>query len=93
MSLFDSQKIQLISMQIPKTVGAAFQSALEGAYGRGDVVRFDMRESKAYMNERRYPGGQLSNKRVLHGSFRFNGPEERFELPEARVADVGELGP
>ena len=81
MRLFNQQEIELISMHIPKTAGTSFRNILESVYGKSQVVRFDMRDSHAYMNERRYPGRRLPNKRVLHGHFKLYKLADRFELP------------
>lgn len=81
-----SNKIELVSIHIPKTAGTSFRNVLKGVYGRKSVIRFDIRSGGQKIEVERKPlkGSRLAdNIRVVHGHFRYKDLIELIEIDES----------
>jgi hypothetical protein len=78
-----SNKIELVSIHIPKTAGTSFRNVLKGVYGRKSVVRFDIRSGgkRIEIESKVFKGSKLSsNIKVIHGHFRYRDLSEMLEI-------------
>ncbi len=86
-SLFDkkrsNQKLELISIHIPKTAGTSFRNILKEVYGENGVVRLDipLYSQLVKINEQAYSSTKLPfGTRVVHGHFSLEQLKENFEI-------------
>lgn len=80
-----SNKIELVSIHIPKTAGTSFRNVLKAVYGKKSVVRFDIRSGgkKIEVEQKQLKTRKLSdNIRVIHGHFRYRDLVELVEIDE-----------
>ena len=78
-----TNKIELVSIHIPKTAGTSFRNVLKGVYGNKGVVRFDIRSGgrKIEVEGKQFKGSKLSsNVRVIHGHFRYKDLIDMVEI-------------
>jgi len=81
-----SNKIELVSIHIPKTAGTSFRNVLKGVYGKKSVIRFDIRSGgkKIEVEQKQLKGSKLAdNIRVIHGHFRYRDLVELVEIDES----------
>lgn len=78
-----SNKIELISIHIPKTAGTSFRNILKDTYGEDSVVRFDLvHKGKAIFVENK----ELSSKKlpshikIIHGHFYYSDLVEKLKI-------------
>ncbi|MEL6866383.1 MAG: sulfotransferase family 2 domain-containing protein [Bacteroidota bacterium] len=65
-------KVQLVSVHIPKTAGTSFRNILKQTYGEEGVIRLDINlgNEKIRVNQQAFEGKKLDKKvKVLHGHF------------------------
>ena len=73
-------KIELVSLHIPKTAGTSFRNILRKVYGKSHVARLDIRKD-IELNGKALRGNQLkSSIRVVHGHFSYRELSEQFEI-------------
>ena len=80
-----SNRIELISIHIPKTAGTSFRNVLKGVYGSKNVIRFDIRSGgkKIEVERKQIKGNKISdNIRVIHGHFRYKDLLELVDIAE-----------
>lgn len=80
-----ANRIELVSIHIPKTAGTSFRNVLKGVYGRKSVVRFDIRSGgrKIELERKAFTGSKLPAKvRVIHGHFRYRDLVDLLDIPE-----------
>lgn len=78
-------KIELISIHIPKTAGTSFRNILKEAYGDSSVARLDIEinDSIVKVNQEELKSKKLSSKiKVIHGHFNYLDLVERFDIPK-----------
>jgi len=78
-------KIQLVSLHIPKTAGTSFRNMLKSVYGDEAVARLDipLRGKQVKLNEEAYDERMISSSiKVVHGHF-----------SPAQIYDLFEVGP
>jgi len=81
-----SNKIELVSIHIPKTAGTSFRNVLKAVYGKKSVVRFDIRSGgkKIELEQKQLKGSKLpDNIKVIHGHFRYRDLVELLEIDES----------
>jgi len=67
-------KLELISLHIPKTAGTSFRNILKEAYGDDHVVRFDIHRDplRIRVEEKLLSRNKISREiRVIHGHFKY----------------------
>lgn len=78
-------KLELISIHIPKTAGTSFRNTLCEVYGHQEVVRLDIGlvRQETRIREQLYDAPQLPPEtRVLHGHFSIPLLKGRFDIPD-----------
>lgn len=78
-----NNRLELISLHIPKTAGTSFRNTLCEVYGTDEVVRLDieLESGVTKIREQIYTSRQLpSETKVIHGHFSLNLLENRFSL-------------
>ncbi len=67
-----SNKLELVSIHIPKTAGTSFRNTLKSVYGEASVARLDIHieNKKVRLNEKLYNDNHLDYEiKVIHGHF------------------------
>lgn len=80
-----TNKIELVSIHIPKTAGTSFRNVLKSTYGKKSVVRLDIRSGgkKIELEQKLLKGSKLpSSIKVIHGHFRYKDLVELFDISE-----------
>lgn len=84
MHLIQAPNLQLVSLHIPKTAGTSFRSILKQVYGTKAVVRFDIINGEAYIEQKLFKGDKLpSHIKVIHGHFCYADLIQKVQLPAA----------
>lgn len=76
-------RLELISLHIPKTAGTSFRNTLCEVYGTEEVVRLDieLESGETKVREQIYTSGQLpSETKVIHGHFSWPLLDNRFSI-------------
>lgn len=82
MHLIQAPNLQLVSLHIPKTAGTSFRSILKQVYGAKAVVRFDIINGEAYIEQKLFKGDKLpSHIKVIHGHFCYADLIQKVQLP------------
>jgi len=78
-----TNKIELVSLHIPKTAGTSFRNILQEVYGSKHVARLDIRRN-IELNGSVLKGTRLKkNVRVIHGHFSYDSLIEKFDIQES----------
>jgi hypothetical protein len=78
-------RLELVSLHIPKTAGTSFRNVLKDVYGNEAVIRLDidLQYQQLKINEQEFRGRKLSKKvRVAHGHFSPALIKEHLDLQE-----------
>jgi len=77
-------KIELVSIHIPKTAGTSFRNILKNAYGEEEVIRFDIsNHQEVTIEEKVLKSKKLSKKiKVIHGHFTYRNLTKTVALSD-----------
>ncbi|MEM1319710.1 MAG: sulfotransferase family 2 domain-containing protein [Bacteroidota bacterium] len=76
-------RIELVSVHIPKTAGTSFRNTLKAVYGEDLVVRLDidLQQEQLRINEQPFTAAKLDKKiKVVHGHFSPQLLHQRFKI-------------
>jgi hypothetical protein len=77
-------KIELVSLHIPKTAGTSFRNTLKTVYGDDAVRRVDITRKFLKVEEKAFFEKRLSPRvKVIHGHFRYTDVFAKFELAKS----------
>ena len=77
-------KIELVSIHIPKTAGTSFRNILKNVYGEKEVIRFDISNRRGItIEEKVLKSKKLSKKiKVIHGHFTYRNLTKMVALSD-----------
>ena len=77
-------KIELVSIHIPKTAGTSFRNILKNVYGEKEVIRFDISNRRGItIEEKVLKSKKLSRRiKVIHGHFTYRNLTKMVALSD-----------